>query len=75
MTPLTFCLALAACVALGFIIIVSPDIHRAIRKRKARRLHERAQQAGALSSYEIAAEQLVWRLGAVDRIRLLRERE
>ncbi len=42
MTPLTFCLALAACVALGFIIIVSPDIHRAIRKRKARRLHERA---------------------------------
>lgn len=37
--------------------------------------YNRAQQAGALSSYEIAAEQLVWRLGAVDRIRLLRERE
>lgn len=37
--------------------------------------YNRAQQAGVLSSYEIAAEQLVWRLGAVDRIRLLRERE
>lgn len=42
MTPLTFCLALAACVALVLIIIVSPDIRRALRKWKARRLHERA---------------------------------
>lgn len=49
MTPLTFCLALAACVALGFIIIVSPDIYRAIRKRKARRLHERAMRERLLN--------------------------
>lgn len=49
MTPLAFCLALAACVALGIIIIVSPDIRRALRKRKARRLHERAMKQRLLN--------------------------
>lgn len=43
-----------------------PRIHRDLPQ------YNRAQQAGALSSYELEAEQLVWRLGAVERIRLLR---
>jgi hypothetical protein len=34
--------------------------------------YNRAQQAGVLSSYEIAAEQLNWRLGRVECIRVLR---
>lgn len=34
--------------------------------------YNRAQQAGALSSYEIAAEQLKWRQGQVEQIRVLR---
>lgn len=34
--------------------------------------YNRAQQAGVLSSYEIEAEQLKWRRGQVEQIRVLR---